>query len=94
MNSRGWEKAIRDFPNLTGNPEGIESLIERFEGQYLGALLLAKIEDQRNDAWLAFWSYLIARPTMRKPFQLTSEEADRLIASLQSALDSPEVDLS
>ena len=92
MEAREWKKVIREFPTLEEDLEGVESLIEHFEGEYFEALQMARDEDARDHVWVAFWNFLIARPTMRKPFQLTSQDADELIARLQSVLDQADSD--
>ena len=82
-----WQDRVREFSALAGNPEGTQSLTERFQAQYLEALSLAEGKEDRDRVWLAFWHYLITRPTMRKPFQLTSQQADDLIAQIQACLE-------
>ena len=84
-----WEKFARELPELVDNPEGAEHLAYRFVGQYLPALLKAKTKEDSDRVWLAFWSYLIARPTPRKPFGLSQQAADRLIAQFQKVLSEP-----
>ena len=81
-----WEDIARSSPELTDNPEGLELLAYRFAGQYLPALLRTRTQEDRDRVWLAFWSYLVAGATMRKPFGLSNREADRLIADFQNAL--------
>ena len=87
-----WHGVAGKSPELADNPEGTEHLVYRFVGQYLPAVLRARTSDDRERAWLALWSYMIARPTMRKPFGLSHEAADRLIAEFQEAV-SRETDL-
>ena len=81
-----WEEIARDLPELVDNPEGTAHLASLFAGKYLPALLRAGTAEARERVWLAFWSYLIARPTRRKPTSLSQKAADRLIADFQNAL--------
>ena len=76
----------RASPELAGNPEGAERLAYRFLSKYLRALLRARTGQDREQVWLAFWSYLIARATRRKPFTLSHQAADRLVARFQKTL--------
>ena len=87
-----WHGIAGRSPELADNPEGTEHLVYRFVGKYLPAVLRARTADDRQRAWLALWSYMIARPTSRKPFGLSHEAADRLIAEFQEAV-SRETDL-
>ena len=77
------------LPELFNDPEGAEHLIERFVGQYLPALLNARGEQDTDRVWLAFWHYLVAPRTRRKPFGLSSRAADELIAEFQSTISRP-----
>ena len=81
-----WVRIIAKLPELSSDAEGIEHLADRFVGQYLPALLRSRTEDQRDHVWLAFWHYLVAPRTRRKPFGLSSGMADLLIAEFQIAL--------
>lgn len=84
-----WEEIARNSPELVDNPVGAEHLAYRFVGQYLPALLRARTEEDSDHVWLALWSYLIARRSGRKPFGLSQQAADRLIAEFQKALCAP-----
>ena len=81
-----WEGIARTSPELGDDPDGAEHLAYRFVGQYLPALLRARTKQDSDDVWLAFWSYLIARRSKRKPFGLSQQAADRLITEFQKAL--------
>ena len=59
-------------------------------GKYLPAVLRARNEEERERVWLAFWSYIVARATSRKPFGLSHGAADQLIKELQTALSERE----
>jgi hypothetical protein len=50
-------------------------------------VLGAKDNEERERVWLAFWSYLIARETSRKPFGLSADAADEIIGQFRAALD-------
>ena len=75
-----------ESPELVGNPEGTEHLVYRFLGKYLPVVLKAKTEEGRERAWLALWSYMIARQSSRKPFGLSPLAADELIRRFQAEL--------
>ena len=81
-----WEAMARSSPELRDNPAGTEHLVRRFLGKYLPRLLLARTEDDLQHVWLAYWSYLIARASWKKPFGLSHQAADDLIAQFKSAL--------
>ena len=81
-----WEAIANRHPEFSGNPEGAAHVAYRFEGQYLPALSKARTQEESERVWLAFWSYLTAPLTRRKPFGLSSRAADRLIAEYQEAL--------
>ena len=81
-----WEEIARCSPELADNPEGAEHLAYRFVGQYLPALLRVSTKEATDDVWLTFWSYLTARGNQRKPFALSQEAADRVIAEFQQAV--------
>jgi hypothetical protein len=80
------EIAIRS-PELVENPEGAAHLAFRFAGKYLPIVLGAKDNEERERVWLAFWSYLTARETSRKPFGLTADAADEIIGQFRATLD-------
>ena len=81
-----WEEIARSSPELVDNPEGAKHLAYRFVGQYLPALLRARTQGDSDQVWMAFWSYLVARASGRKPFGLSQGAADHLIAEFQKAL--------
>ena len=81
-----WEAITRDSRALRDNPEGLEHLVYRFLGKYLPNLISARNQEVRERVWLAFWSYLIARQSWKKPFGLTHEAADEMIARFKIAL--------
>ena len=64
-------------------------ILHRFEAQYLPALRKARNQEQTLRAWNAFYNYLTFRESRRKFFSLSSEDADRVIATLTSILDLP-----
>ena len=84
-----WVGIAMKLPELLEDPEGAEFLVDRFVGQYLPALLRARVQQDIDHVWLAFWNYLVAPRTSRKPVGLSSRTADSLIAELQSALSGP-----
>ena len=81
-----WREIAIATPELEGNPEGAGHLVYRFAGKYLPAVLRARSQEELDRVWLAFWSYLIARPTNRKPFGLSQEAADELIYQFKAKL--------
>ena len=82
-----WEEIAIRSPELEENPEGAAHLAFRFAGKYLPIVLGAKDNEERERVWLAFWSYLIARETNRKPFGLSADAADEIIGQFRAALD-------
>ena len=84
-----WLEISKKLPELVSDLDGAEHLVDRFVGQYLPVLLRARSKDHSDHAWLAFWSYLVAPRTSRKPFGLSSRAADLLIAEFQRALSEP-----
>ena len=84
-----WLEIATRLPELASNLEGADHLVDRFVGQYLPALLGSRAKADRDHVWLAFWHYLVAPHTRRKPFGLSSQTADLLIAEFQGALVPP-----
>lgn len=84
-----WEEIARNSPELVDNPEGVEHLAYRFVGQYLPVLLGARNKEASDHVWLAYWNYLTARQSGRKPFGLSQQAADQLITEFQKALSKP-----
>ena len=84
-----WVSVAMKVPELLNDPEGVEHIVARFVGQYLPVLLRARVKRDIDHVWLAFWSYLVAPRTSRKPFGLSSGTADLLIAEFQGALSRP-----
>ena len=82
-----WANIAADLPELESDPEGAGQLVDRFVGQYLPVLLRTGSKEGRDRAWLAFWSYVVAPATSRKPFGLSPRNADRLIEKFQRALE-------
>ena len=81
-----WERIAAKLPELSSDAEGVERIADRFAGQYLPVLLRGRTQEERDHVWLAFWHYLVAPRTNRKPFGLSSRTADLLIAEFQKAL--------
>ncbi len=81
-----WLEISKKLPELVSDPEGAEHLVDRFVGQYLPALGRTRAQADIDHVWLAFWNYLVAPRTSRKPFGLASRAADLLIAEYQKAL--------
>ena len=84
-----WVNIATKVPELLDDLEGTEYVVERFVGQYLPVLLRVTRKEDVDHAWLAFWSYLVAPRTNRKPFGLSSRTADLLIAEFQGVLSGP-----
>ena len=89
FNQSFWLNIATILPELVNDPEGVEHLVDRFVGQYLPVLLRTKAQEDIDRVWLAFWNYLVATRTSRKPFGLSSRSADLLIAEFQGALSEP-----
>ncbi len=85
-----WVSIAVKVPELLDHPEGAEHVVDRFVGQYLPALLRARVQPDIDHVWLAFWNYLVAPRTSHKPAGLSSRTADSLIAEFQSALPRPD----
>jgi hypothetical protein len=81
-----WVDLAAQSPELADNPKGADHLVLRYLGQYLPALLRSRTREDRERVWLAFWSYLVARASRKKPFGLSHHGADDLIARFQEAL--------
>ena len=84
-----WVGVASKLPDLANDPEGTDHLVERYVAQYLPAHLRSKTQQDIDRVWLAFWHYLVAPRTNRKPFGLSSKTADQLITELQAALSQP-----
>ena len=84
-----WLSIAMKLPELVDDPEGAEHLVDRFSGQYLQVLLRTSGKAATDHVWLAFWHYLVAPRTRRKPFGLSGRAADLLIAEFQTALSRP-----
>ncbi len=87
INQSFWLDVAVTLPELAADPEGAAHLVERFVGQYLPALVRAASPEARERAWLAFWSYVVAPRTGRKPFTLSSRNADCLIGKFRRILE-------
>ena len=81
-----WVELASRSTELADNPEGADRVVLRYLGQYLPALLKSRTHEDRERVWLAFWSYLIARASRKKPFGLSHRAADELIARFREAL--------
>jgi len=79
-----WMNIATNAPEISSDLEGLEHLVARFVGQYLPVLLKVSNKDDFDRVWLAYWSYLVAPQTNRKPGSLPSRAADNLIAEFQS----------
>ena len=84
-----WVNIALKLTELQEDPVGAEFVVDRFVGQYFPALLRTRVQQDIDHVWLAFWNYLVAPRSSRKPFGLTSRTADLLIAEFQSALSRP-----
>ena len=82
-----WESIVFESSGFIGNLEGAEHFIYRFMGQYLPAIMKGRSEEGVERAWLALWSYMIARRSARKPFTLSHDAADDLINRLKMELE-------
>ena len=81
-----WLEISKKLPEPMSDLDGAEYLVDRFVRQYLSVLLRARSKADFDRVWLAFWNYLVAPRTRRKPLGLSSRAADLLIAEFQSAL--------
>ena len=85
-----WLSIAMKLPELLADPEGTEHLVDRFVGQYLQVLLGTSGQQDIDRLWLAYWHYLVAPRTRRKPVGLSGRAADHLIAEFQNALARPD----
>ena len=85
-----WLGIASKQPELSGDPAGAGHMVDRFVGQYLPAALRSSSKQDFDRVWFAFWNYLVAPKTSRKPFGLSSKAADLLITEFQAALSGPE----
>ena len=83
-----WCETIYNIAEFEGNMAAVEHLVHRFLGQYLPALLSARIQPESDRVWYALWSYLTTPVTRSKPFSLPYSSADELIAKIQDKLAS------
>ena len=81
-----WMEPISNIPILLENPDFLQIISDRLQGQYLPALNAANDDFAQKKVWLALWTYLTSRFTIRKPFQLTAAEADQVIDIIQSTI--------
>ena len=84
-----WLSIAMKVPELLQDRESVEHLVVRFVGQYLPVLLSTRGKRDIDHVWLAFWSFLVAPRTSRKPFGLSGRTADLLITEFQDALSRP-----
>jgi hypothetical protein len=63
-----------------------EYLLARFAAQYLPALKASRSPRAAVRAWDAFRAYLTAPATVRKPWSLSWDEAERVVEALAAAL--------
>ncbi len=73
-------------PELSDDPAACDQLAFRLAGQYLPALFSARRPEDRQRAWDALWRYMTAAPTPSKPFVMSGETADGLLAAIQAEL--------
>ena len=84
-----WLNIAANVPEILDELEGVAHLVDRFVGQYLPVLRRVSRKEDIDHAWLAFYSYVVAPSTNRKPCSLSSRTADLLIAEFQSVLSRP-----
>ena len=66
-----------------------DHLLYRFDAQYLPALMRANAPSEIWQVWEAFRYFITARPTKRKTFALTEDEADKVIDILAKLVGLP-----
>lgn len=81
------EGVVGEFSALLGTQEAADYLVFRWLDQYLPAWQKARTPGARERVWLALWSLLTAAATPRKPFHLSPEDADRLVARFRAELE-------
>ena len=81
-----WVSLASLSQELENNPRGTEHLVFRYIDQYLPALLSARTINDQDHVWLAFWSYVVARKSAKKPFSLSHHSADELIIRFKESM--------
>lgn len=81
-----WLNIATNVPEVSNDLEGVEHLVDRFVGQYLPVLLRVSKKEEIDHAWLAYWNYIVAPRTNRKPGSLSGRTADLLITEFQRVL--------
>lgn len=64
-------------------------VLDRFFRQYLPALARSPASGDAERVWESFRYYITAASTSRKPFALSVEEAERVIAALAELMPGP-----
>lgn len=65
----------------------VSQIAERFAGKYALAVMGAPSDAAAERAWGAFRYYLLARPTLRKPWGLTAGQTEQVIAELRRVVE-------
>jgi hypothetical protein len=80
------ERALRAVSFLEDEDSSTQ-IADRFAGKYAPAVQWARNEAAVDRAWGALRFYLLARPTMRKPWGLTPDQTERVIAALRQVVE-------
>ncbi len=84
-----WLERADEALGFVENQSDRDQILYRFDTQYLPALAKARAPSEVWCVWEAFRFFVTARPTRRKPFALTEDEADRVIGVLSELLGLP-----
>ena len=85
--------AVEQVPSLAGDSKATEQVLDRFRDKYLHTIRKATRPAARERAWDSFRYYMVVPATTRKPFRLSDEEADTLLAELRRLVRATEIGL-
>ena len=78
-----WNEILGRSGGLASDPDVRDQILCRWLNKYLKAVMRAQSQEWEDRAWLALYNYLIHPISPRKPFSLSTHEADGLVAALQ-----------
>lgn len=78
-----WEDALSASSSLRADAAILKHVDERFRRKYLRAALIAQTPAAETRAWDAFFHWLTAPATTRKPFEVPTAEAVEILARLR-----------
>ena len=78
-----WNEILGRAGGWASDPDVRDQILSRWLNKYLKAVMRAQSQEWEDRAWLALYNYLIHPISPRKPFSLSTHEADGLVAALQ-----------